>query len=177
MKSPSPFNKYLVLGTLFIITGGLLLLWTTGYFPGIEALWPLPVILVGLSLLYSVFVKGGSDKNIFPGMFITLAGVFIIISNTFLEDENIIKVWPVFMFITGISIIPLGYRKKGNKRISLLIPAFVLVFLSLVFMAFSLGLINMRLGKFVAHWWPFIFILLGCFFIINYLLKQKKYKK
>ena len=111
-KPPKFPNKYLILGVFVFIIGSLFLLWTLGVLPKYEGLWPLPVILIGLFLLYMVFFQHRRDIYIIFGMVLTLGGIFLLLINTVISEKNLIKIWPAFMLITGISLLPYGFRKK-----------------------------------------------------------------
>ena len=82
MKQPRFPNKLVILGVAFIILGILLLLWTAGSLPSLDALWPVPFIIIGMYLLYLVFLRGAKDRYIFPGMFFSLAGIYFLSLNT-----------------------------------------------------------------------------------------------
>lgn len=166
-------QKRLVFGTGFSLLGILLLLRTTGNLLTYSALWPVFLIVLGLLLLYFALVRGASERYILLGMVCTLIGVYYLLSKTILSEKDLRKFWPVFMTIVGISLIPYGYKKSGNARIVLLVPAWVIISLSLIFLFFSLGLTETPFRAFIAKWWPAVFIIAGVVLLLSYLKRKK----
>ncbi|MBN2532972.1 MAG: hypothetical protein JXB88_08775 [Spirochaetales bacterium] len=177
-KKPPKFpNKYLIMGVLIFITGILFLLWTLGFLPRFEVLWPFPVIIIGLFLLYTVIFQGKRDIYIIFGMILTLGGFFILLVNTVISEKNLVKIWPAFMLITGISLIPYGVRKKKEKyRIAILIPAVTIILLSCIFFFFSLNITGLTFQQFVSIWWPVLIMILGIALILLFLFSKKSAK-
>ncbi|MGA2480851.1 MAG: hypothetical protein ABSG63_19065, partial [Spirochaetia bacterium] len=99
-------NKLLVAGVVVLVIGGILLLWNLGYLPQLGKLWPVPVILVGLVFLYMTWPRGHSDRWLIPGMVFTLGGIVFLLVNTVLNEQSLVRIWPAFMLVTGISLIP-----------------------------------------------------------------------
>jgi len=171
-KKTSRFpNKLLVIGIVLFLSGGLLLLRTTGYLPGPEALWPLVLLLFGITLLYMVFIKGASEKYIFPGMFLTLTGITFLLISTVLPVGKLERIWPVFMCIAGLSLIPYGLKKRKNARIALIVPGVGIVILSMVFLLFSLDLVDAEFLHFATRWWPALFMAGGAAMVAAYIAK------
>ena len=166
-------QKKLVFGTIFSLLGVLLLLGTTGNIPTYSALWPVFLIILGLLLLYFSLFKGASERYILLGMVSTLIGVYILLSKTILSERDLRKLWPVFMTIAGVSFIPYGYKKRGNARIALLVPAWVMIALSLIFLLFSIGLSSTPFRAFISTWWPAVFIITGAVLFISTVRRKK----
>lgn len=165
------------MGVLIFITGILFLLWTLGFLPRFEVLWPFPVIIIGLFLLYTVIFQGKRDIYIIFGMILTLGGFFILLVNTVISEKNLVKIWPAFMLITGISLIPYGVRKKKEKyRIAILIPAVTIILLSCIFFFFSLNITGLTFQQFVSIWWPVLIMILGIALILLFLFSKKSAK-
>lgn len=176
-KAPKFPNKYLILGVFIFISGNLFLLWTLGFLPRFEVLWPLPIIIIGLFLLYMVIFHGRRDVYIIFGMILTLGGVFILLVNTVISEKNLTKIWPAFMLITGISLIPYGIRKKKEKyRIGIIIPAVTIILLSCMFFLFSFDIMGLTFQQFVSIWWPVLIMILGIALILLYLFNKKTVK-
>ncbi len=115
-------NKLLVGGVAVVLAGGVLLLWNLGYLPQPGRLWPVAVILVGLFFLYLAWPRGRSDRWIIPGMVLTLGGIVFLLMNTILSAQSLERIWPAFMLVTGVSLVPYGFRKRGSARIAIVIP-------------------------------------------------------
>ena len=166
-------NKNLVLGILVLIVGGVLLIWRMGSLPSFQALWPLPVLLLGLVFLYRVFLSGKSRRYILPGMVLSLAGLFFLLQDTVLPQRSLAKVWPAFMFIIGLSLLPYGFVKKGNARTAIVIPAFGLIGLGFIFFPFSLGWVKESFTDFVLTWWPGLLLLTGGLLILTHFIHRR----
>ena len=162
-KRPSPRypNKLLVAGFAVLVAGGVILLWNLCYLPQPGRLWPVPVIVVGLFFLYMAWPRGHSDQWIIPGMVFTLGGVVFLLVNTVLREGSLPRIWPAFMLVTGVSLIPYGYRKKGAARTGIVVPAVFISLLALLFFPFSLRRAGGGFVAFVQQWWPMILVLLG----------------
>ncbi|MBN2051351.1 MAG: hypothetical protein JW760_12940 [Spirochaetales bacterium] len=162
-------NTTLILSVLFILLGGSFLLWTSGFLSSFGRLWPVPLILLGLFLLYVTFFKGGPDIYIFPGVIISLVGIFVILKERFLSESTLGMIWPVFMMITGIAFFPYAGRKRGYRRLSFIISGITVILLAVSFLPFSLGLTNRSLTGFVSLWWPVLIIILGIILLVVYI--------
>jgi drug/metabolite transporter (DMT)-like permease len=175
MKSEPKFpNKYLVIGVVTFIIGGLFLLWTLGFLPSFKALWPLPLIIFGMLLIYLVIFQARRDVYLIIGMILTLCGVFFLLMNI-ISEKNLSKIWPGFMLITGISMIPYALRKKQEKyKIAIIIPALSIIILSCIFFLFSLDILGLSFQVFVSKWWPVLIIILGISFIVLFYYSQKQ---
>jgi hypothetical protein len=166
-------NMLLVIGVLLFLFGGLLLLWTFGYLRNVGALWPVIFILFGLFELYEVVFRGRAEVYAFPGMLMALGGIYFLLGTSFMPWRNLIRIWPVFMAITGVSIIPYAFMKRGYARVVLLVPSGAIIILALVFLPFSLHVVSVRFSRFVSEWWPLLVVVLGIGFLIAHFVRGK----
>jgi hypothetical protein len=176
-RNPRFPNKNLILGIILILFGSILLLWQLGFLPSLGKLWPLPILLLGLFFLYRVFLAGKSPKYLIPGMLLSLIAAFFILINTVITESKLEQIWPAFMLITGLSILPYGLYKKSRKaRLTIIIPVIAIIVLSIVFFMFSLDLINENFVDFALKWWPSIIVLSGLIMIVLYFIKIRRLK-
>jgi hypothetical protein len=164
-------NMLLVIGVLLFLLGGLLLLWTFGYLRNGGGLWPLIFILLGLFVLYLVVFRGRAEVYVFPGMLMALGGLYFLLGTSFMPWHDLIRIWPVFMAITGASIIPYAFMKQGYARVVLLVPSIAIVFLAGVFLPFSLRVVSVRFVRFVSVWWPVLVVILGIGFLVAHFVR------
>ncbi|MBN1410786.1 MAG: hypothetical protein JW969_08065 [Spirochaetales bacterium] len=176
-KEPKFPNKILVIGVIFVLAGGSAMLWTLGLLPSLGDLWPLPLILLGMYILYSVFLRGKKDFYILPGMVLTLGGILFLLLNTVITEKNLSKIWPAFMLVTGLCLIPYALRKKARYRIAVLIPAISIIILSCIFLPFSLGIAPFSFTEFVLTWWPVLILVVGGFLIVYYSYSKQRRRK
>ncbi len=169
-------NALLVTGVLLFVVGGCLLLLTSGLLPGLSALWPLLFIVAGLFLLYLGFVRRITEFYVFPGMFMVLGGLYFVLGEGFLAWRELLKIWPVFMAITGASIIPYGLLKRGSARLALVIPGIAILLLALIFLPFSLGVTSLPFAQVAVLWWPLLLVVLGIVFLASHFLRRRKEK-
>ena len=170
-------NTLLVLGMGILVTGGVLLLWNLEYIPHLGRLWPVPVILAGLAMLYLAYPQGRSERYIIPGMVLSLGGLVFLLLNTVLEQESLMRIWPAFMLVSGLSLIPYGFKKRGAARTAIVTPAIFISALSLLFFPFSLRATEGGFAAFVRQWWPMILIILGLALIASFFSARRPSSK
>jgi hypothetical protein len=178
-KKPAPRypNMLLVIGVFVAIGGGLLLLWNFGYLPQADRLWPVGPIVIGLVCLYLAWPRGRSDHWIIPGLILTLGGIVALLMNTVLASQNIARIWPAFMLVTGISLVPYGFRRTGSARTAIVIPALFIACLAVVFFLFSLHHTDGGFAAFVRQWWPMILVILGLLLIVSFFTVRRPRSK
>ena len=151
-----------------ILLGGVLMLWNLGYLPQLARLWPVPVILVGLVFLYMAWAAAQVRPVDHPrdGAH-TRRGRFPVDQHG-AEHAESARDMPVFMLVTGISLIPYGFRKKGSARIAIIIPALFISCLAVLFFPFSLHHETGTFASFVGQWWPMILVIFGIALIVSF---------
>ncbi|HUJ76493.1 MAG TPA: DUF5668 domain-containing protein [bacterium] len=181
MKKTSPPPRYpnllLVTGVVVGLAGGLLMLWNLGYLPEASLLWPVVLIVVGLSLLYLAWPRRQSDRWIIPGMVLTLCGVVFLLMNTVLRDQDLVRIWPAFMLVTGLSLVPYGLRRHGAARTAIMVPGLFICALALLFLPFSLRGTGGELSSFVRQWWPLVLVILGAALVVSFFSTRRPNKK
>lgn len=170
-RQPRFPNKLVVIGTFFVLAGGVLLLWTAGYLHRFVNLWPLLPLLGGLVLLYLRIVRSGRDYYVFVGTSLVLAGLLFLLTNTAVPVE-LGRIWPLFMTIIGVALLVYGFRKRGASRVTLTIPGGAMVLLSAIFLPFSLELVSADFARFVGVWWPVLLIVMGLSLVGSHLTRR-----
>jgi hypothetical protein len=180
-KEPRFPNKLLIAGSILVLVGGVFLLWTLGLFPGflswLVALWPIPFLVGGLVMLYLVYLKGKAHHLLLPGMILLLGGIFFLLYNTVIPEKSFEHIWPAFMSIAGLALLPYAFKSKKRTRAGLLISAAFLVFLSLLFFPFSLKLIQTDFRQFTFRWWPAIIVITGAVLIVSFAVNRQRRKR
>jgi hypothetical protein len=170
-------NKLLIAGVAVLVVGGVLLLWNLGYLPQPGKLWPVPVILVGLAFLYMTWPRRHSDRWLVPGMVLTLGGILFLLVNTVLTENGLARIWPAFMLVTGISLIPYGFRRRGSARTAIVVPGIFICCLALIFFPFSVGSTGGGFRAFARQWWPVIVVLAGIALIASFFSTRRPSNK
>jgi hypothetical protein len=96
--------------------------------------------------------------------------------NTVLSEQSLARIWPAFMVVTGVSLIPYGFRKKGSARTAIVVPGIFILCLALLFFPFSLRH-DGGFAAFVQHWWPLILVILGLALIISFFSTRRPSSK
>ena len=166
-------RSFLVGGVGLLLLGIVLMLWTGGLIPTPVALWPLGFVILGLLALYRGFVGGGRAGYVLAGMMMAQIGAVVFLTNTVMRPVGLVRVWPLFMTVTGISLFVYACKKPDRStRISLIIPSVALIILSVIFLLFSLELVTQGFSDFVARWWPGLFVLVGAALIIAWAVQS-----
>jgi hypothetical protein len=176
-KKPRYPNKLLIAGVTVALAGGVLTLWNLGYLPQPGRLWPVPVILVGLFFLYMAWPRRKSARWIIPGMVLTLGGTVFLLMNTVLASQSLARIWPAFMLVTGLSLVPYGFRRKSSARTAIVVPGLFISLLALFFLSFSLHHEAGGFGLFVRQWWPMILVIIGIALVISFFTMRKPTNK
>jgi hypothetical protein len=169
-------HALLLLGAVILLAGGVLLLGTLGYLPQPGPLWPVPVMLAGLALLYLAYAWSWRERWIIPGMVLSLGGIVVLLLNTVLREEGLARIWPAFMLVTGLSLIPYGYKKRGSARIAIVVPAVFISALAVLFFFFSLRA-GGGFAAFVRQWWPMILVILGLALLVSFFSSRRPSSK
>ena len=171
-------RKNLVLGTLFVVVGGTLLLRTLGKLSGVLPFWPVLLLVFGLYLLYRVYILGGSESLVFLGIFSVQAGALLLLLNADLMGDLYFRnLWPFFMLFAGVALLIYGLKRKGAHRVRYLIPALSIILLSFVFLLFSTGFVRVSLKAILVQFWPLILVLCGVFLILFDFFRNKIHSK
>jgi hypothetical protein len=177
LKPPRYPNLLLVTGVAVALAGSVLMLLNMGYLPQLGTYWPVAVILAGLVFLYMAWPMRGSDRWIIPGMILTLGGAVVLLMNTVLLSQNLARIWPVFMLVTGISLVPYGLRKRGSARAAIVVPGLFISLLALLFLPFSLNHSAGGFAAFVRQWWPMILVIVGAVLIVSFFTTRRPSSK
>jgi hypothetical protein len=98
-------------------------------------------------------------------MVFTLSGIFILLQTTELVDVEFQRIWPVFMTIAGLSLLAYSFTRRRNHRAVTMVPASAMIVLSLLFLLFSLDIVETSFIVFVSRWWPSLLVFLGAVFL------------
>ena len=124
--------------------------------------WPIFIILIGVSFLVSFWHKRSNYGVLMPGTILTVYGLMFLLSTSF-GWHNMERLWPGFLFGPGLGFAMMyffGSREKG-----LLVPAFILILLALLFWGSF---------TFLFKFWPIFLILFAIYLIRRGYLKQKR---
>ena len=179
MKRTTPRypNKLLVIGVAAFVVGAVLLMANLGSFVLPAGIWPLLPLAAGLVFLYLAYVRGRSSRYILPGMLLTLGSLFVLLVETVLGWDTLERTWPVFMVITGLSMLAWGLRLRPRARTAIIVPGLFIAALGLLLLPFSLQRHPGGLAAFVGRWWPLVLVVIGLVLIASFLSTRKPNRK
>ena len=169
------YNILLAAGLLFIFGGILLLVYlfsrvSLGMYVFRFALFSLS----GSVLLYLALTGTKPALFTFSGLFLSCCSLLFLITDARIIPYTIKQVWPVTVVLSGLSLFPAGYVRFRKFQISYVVPGVVLAGLGFVFLCFSLNIIKISFAEFARAWWPFIFVILGFFWVFLFFNTKKK---
>lgn len=161
----------LVSGIGFSALSVLLLLWNLGGPEVFTVSWPSVPLALGLILvLYSLYrPRRFRAVGLFVGMMASLAGAITLLARALWPPAWgfwLSRLWPLYVGALGLSLVPVALVYRNRRRFSFLIPAWVLMVLSFLFLLFSLEWVEGGLASFTARWWPVVLLLLGGILIL-----------
>ena len=168
MKDPVR-KAAVVSGLVLTVLGAVILLYNLNILTGgLDRWWPSIIGLAGAFLLYRAFFRKGRPSALFLGLLFTLSGLFILLLNNLPSDGPGIKeLWPIFMGIVGVSLIPYGARYRRTVRVTLVVPGIILLVLMGVFLLFSLQIVKQSFSEFVIGWWPMVLVVMGLCLVVS----------
>ena len=110
-------------------------------------------------------------------MVLTLGGIVLLLMNTVLQSQSLGRIWPAFMLVTGVSLVPYGLRKRGSARTAIVVPGLFISLLALLFLPFSLHHTEGGFAAFVRQWWPMILVILGAALIVSFFSTRRPSSK
>ncbi len=132
-------------------------------------LWPMFVLIPGLSFEAAYFSRGREPGLLVPGGILTTIGTLFFFE-TFTNWHFAEYTWPIYLLAVAIGLFQL-YLFGGRKR-GLLVPVFILTAISVI------AFVTMLVGN-VFYWVntsliiPIIFISMGVYILVENFSKQK----
>jgi len=153
----------LVTGAVLTVLGVVLLVWMNNFVSGVVRWSPLILTVLGVIFLYKFWFRKARPSTLFVGLLLFLSGTFtLLLSTEFISGDLTLKeLWPVFMGIVGVSLIPYGTQYRRTVRVTLVIPGIILIVLMGVFLLFSLSVVKQTFAEFFISWWPLVLVLMG----------------
>lgn len=170
MKKPNDtfLNMMLVFGLLFIFAGFLFLVGFTGGNIGTAAfsVYPLLVCFAGFVFLYIYFGVSKTPFKLFVGMSFVLNGLFCLLVSRGAFNMTMKEYWPVLVIVTGVSLFVAGRTKGRHLILPYDLPGAIFLFMGVIFLLFSLGIIQMSLAQMAVMSVPVILILTGVILVV-----------
>ncbi len=133
-------RKNLLPGILLILLGLFFLLRNLGWIRlDLSSLWPLILVVIGLSFEFSYFTGGGHPGLLVPGGILTTYGL-LFLAVTFFPFFSMQHLWPLFLLGPAVGLFQLylfGGRERGVMIAASILSGLGLIFLSLSVLSLS----------------------------------------
>lgn len=155
----------LVFGILLVFLGIVFIANTLDIW-SLESSWPIILLIIGAAFLIAYFSSRTNPGVLMPGAIFIVTSIPFFICSFSGQWHLMAKLWPTFLLGPAIGFFLMYFG--GSKDKGLLIPAFILTGIAVVFfLAFS----------YYSYLWPIVFILAGGVFIFLGLGGKRKATK
>ncbi|MCQ2572539.1 MAG: hypothetical protein MJ182_01460 [Treponema sp.] len=162
-------NILLAFGLLFVFGGFLLfILAIEQEHAHFFKFWPFFIMISGMIITYFSVALFHRSHLLFTGIMLGLSGSFSIFVTRDITSFGFSELWPVFLFLTGISLFLAGFYKFKKVRLSYLVTSIAMVLLGVVFLLFSLDVVKMSFASFIALTGPFLVFFGGVGVVVLY---------
>jgi hypothetical protein len=156
------FKRGNLIWGIFLILIGLVLLIGNLSQVGMEILWPVFPLTVGLSFWIGYVHDRKNHGLLMPGSILVVVSLLFFYCNLF-GWWHMETLWPIFIMAPAVGFIAMYFG--GKKERGLLIPAGIL---------FSLGIIFLFVSSGLGDYWPVFLIIAGLLLIVSQRFNQKK---
>jgi hypothetical protein len=167
------YKKNFTIGVILILIGVLSILNKVFHinFFSFGSLWPLFILIPGVLFEFSYFTTGKSPGLLVPGGILTTLG-FLFLFETFTSWKFAEYTWPIYPLSVAIGLFQLYIF--GRKPKGLLIPIFILSFVSIIsfFSMFLKGIFSWIDSSIV---FPIVLIAIGIAVLFNGFNNKKLY--
>ena len=172
-KNLKSLNISLAIGLGMIFIGFILILCFAGTVPHLSVLiLPDFLFLAGFANLFYFLAVKKSSFRFFLALSLTLCGVFASLIAYKVVSLSLKQLWPVFIMITGVCLFVSGRCSHKSFSLSYDLSALVLVFIGLLFLLFSLGVITVPFRTIALFSGPLLLILGGIILVILFLRRK-----
>jgi hypothetical protein len=170
----SPRRGALLPGIILIGLGGWLLAQNLGLpLPGLERLWPIFPMGLGLVLLLRYFTDGRRDEGlVFSGIAGLLTGAFFLaFTLSRWEWAQMRQLWPTFIVIGGVAF--LAQWLVRPRQWGLLIPMSLALLVGGGLLLINTGALQRELAEQLFKFWPVALILAGLSTLASAILRVR----
>ena len=169
----SEYSRRFAARLVFYIGLLLMLLGTTFLLASLEGTSWISVFLAFLVVLAGVICAvlairlNKRSSYLFFASFFLMAGIYLFLSAMGIIPLPFSRAWPLLSVFSGLSLLPVGWRRYGGFRTSYFVPSCALVILGCVLMIFALRVIPYSFRSFMLTWWPMFFVLAGITLVLS----------
>jgi L-methionine (R)-S-oxide reductase len=149
-----------ILGAILALVGLLFLLVSNGVlWFGWNAVWPLFLLLTG-GLLLKVFSDKRGPEQLFGGLMSIFLGFFFLLFTAGVRPwEAMVRLWPTFPMMTGISLLAMAAVKKHST--GTFVSGILAVILSIACYSYTAGAVSRSVAAPFVRLWPLVLIASG----------------
>lgn len=122
---------------------------------GMDRLWPLFPMAVGIAFWTGWFLNRRNTGFVMPGTILVVLSLLFFYCNWFGWD-HMNTLWPVYILAPGLGFVAM-YLTGGRQDRGQLVPALILGLVSVLMFFFSLGF---------SEYWPVFLIMIGIFMVL-----------
>jgi hypothetical protein len=162
-------------GVLAILVSGMLL------FSSYPLRWWMAVpvailpIFQGASLLFIALKLHRKARYVFMAAFLVQSGFLFLIKGLGLLPYTILQVWPLFAIFSSLALLPTSFLHYGRLTVRYLVPSIGFFVMGLLFLLFSMHVLQHSFRDFFILWWPLALVLsLVSLVLVSFCSKQGK---
>lgn len=130
--------------------------------------------IFGFLLIFKgFFAKKMRAFFIFIGMEIILYSFVLQLQDAQFFEFRIKNFWPIFISLSGVSLLPAGYISAKKMKRKFVVPAVAMVLFGGFCSLFSFDVIKMSFSRFMLVSMPVVLLLAGAYLIILFFLNQR----
>jgi hypothetical protein len=151
----------ILLSGLALILAGIILLMLPISGNNLFFIRPILCILAGGLFFYLYHSKSKKSKFIFFFIFLVLSGILMLLIDGKVIPYKLDQLWPSWGIICGIALLGAGFYHYRRFHPVFFVTAAVSCSIGVLFLFFSLNIIQESLSSVVSRWWPVLLIFLG----------------
>lgn len=159
---------------LLLIAGFLFLYSDTAFFASQTLCISLLVLQILCGFLIQLFAVKKSRKayQLMLGSVFFSWG-FLSLAVQLFPELRFVRIWPLFLFFPGLSLLTCGYYRYKKFTVNIVIPALIIMVMSVWYLLFSLKIIKVSFKKVTMIVAPFLIVGVLLLFILLYFLQKK----
>lgn len=164
---------FLFVGVFSILSGiALLIIFSQKVYFTASIILDFAFILVGFIFFYFAYFNKSHIWRYFLGLSFSLAGLILLLIESYFVDYEFYKFWPVLVSLAGINLLLSAIFTKKRITISLFIPSIFLIFMGIVFLFFSLEIVKKSFVSVFVNFIPWFFIISGIILFCSFFYVQ-----
>jgi hypothetical protein len=153
-------------GLILMTLGIAFLLKSMAGFSAPSALWPFLFVIIGLIFVILAIKLNKRSIYFFFAAFSFFAGIFLFLLALKILPVSLAQSWPLLSVFAGLALFPAGWHHFNGIRYRFLIPSLAFAGLGCILLIFSFKVVSFSFRRFMANWWPLLFLLAGLILVL-----------